>query len=56
MRLSAVVASAYRSAKEILKAHGGEISITSPLNPHDYPEFGLSSERLGTRARIHLPK
>jgi len=43
-------------SKEILKAHGGEISITSPLNPQDYPEFGLSSERLGTRARIHLPK
>jgi signal transduction histidine kinase len=42
--------------KEILKAHGGEISITSPLNPRDYPELGLSSERLGTRARIHLPK
>jgi len=43
-------------SKAILKTHGGEISITSPLKAHDYPELDLSSERLGTRARIHLPK
>ena len=43
-------------SKEILMAHGGEISLKSPLNPSDYPELDLSSERLGTRARIHLPK
>ena len=43
-------------AKEIINAHGGEISITSPLKSQEYPELGLSPERLGTRARIHLSK
>lgn len=43
-------------ADEIIKAHGGQITITSPLNAKDYPELGLSSDRRGTRARIHLPK
>jgi signal transduction histidine kinase len=43
-------------AKEIINAHGGQISIASPLNPGRYPVLDLSAVRPGTRARIHLPK
>ena len=43
-------------ANEIIKAHGGEISITSPLNPEKYNFLALSGNRLGTMARVHLPK
>ena len=43
-------------SKEIVKLHGGDITIESPLAESEYADLELGAERLGTRVDIHLPK